>query len=91
MDTKRDNAAARTAVTNLLKQYFETLRTRLAAGTAQFWGRIEQRLAQKSAASNFEVPPGAMQPQDRQQPVQQQQAKTEAQAMMESKDNRERQ
>ena len=50
MDTKRDHAAARTAVTRLLKQYFENLRTRLAAGTAEFWGRIEQRLAQKSAA-----------------------------------------
>ena len=77
MDTKRDNAAARTAVTNLLKQYFEALRTRLATGTAQFWGRIEQRLAQKSAASNSGVP-GAMQPQDRPQPIQQQQAKTES-------------
>ena len=72
MDTKRDNAAARTAVTNLLKQYFEALRTRLATGTTQFWGRIEQRLAQKSAASNSGAPP------DRQQPVQQQQAKTES-------------
>ena len=77
MDTERDNAAARTAVTNLLKQYFEALRTRLATGTAQFWGRIEQRLAQKSAASSSEVP-GAMQPQDRPQPIQQQQAKTES-------------
>jgi len=77
MDTKRDNAAARTAVTNLLKQYFEALRTRLATGTAQCWGRIEQRLAQKSAASSSEVP-GAMQPQDRPQPIQQQQAKTES-------------
>jgi hypothetical protein len=77
MDTKRDNAAARTAVTNLLKQYFEALRTRLATGTTQFWGRIEQRLAQKSAASNSAVR-GAMQPQDRPQPIQQQQAKTES-------------
>jgi len=39
MDTKRNDAAARTAVTRLLKQYFENLRTRLAAGTAQFWGQ----------------------------------------------------
>jgi hypothetical protein len=72
MDTKRDNAAARTAVTNLLKQYFETLSARLAAGTAQFWSRVEQRLAQTSAASDSRAPP------DRQQPVQQQQAKTES-------------
>ncbi len=78
MDTKRNDAAARTAVTRLLKQYFENLRTRLAAGTAQFWGRIEQRLAQKSAAADTEVSPGVMRPPNRQQPVQQQQAKTES-------------
>ena len=78
MDTKRDNAAARTAVTTLLKQYFETLRTRLATGTAQFWSRIEQRLAQTAAASDSGAPPAMMQPPDRQQPVQQQQAKTES-------------
>jgi hypothetical protein len=78
MDTKRNDAAARTAVTRLLKQYFENLRTRLAAGTAQFWGRIEQRLAQKSAAADSEVPLGVMRPPNRQQPVQQQQAKTES-------------
>ena len=78
MDTKRDNAAARTAVTRLLKQYFETLRTRLAAGTAELWTRIEQRLAQNSAASDSDAPRGVKQPQDRQQPVQQQQAKTDS-------------
>jgi len=72
MDTKRDPAAARTAVTRLLKQYFETLRTRLAAGTSEVWTRIEQRLAQKSATSDAGVPP------EQAQPVQQQQAKTES-------------
>jgi hypothetical protein len=78
MDTKRDNAAARTAVTRLLKQYFETLRTRLAAGTAELWTRIEQRLAQNSAASDSDALRGVKQPPDRQQPVQQQQAKTDS-------------
>ncbi|HKS63559.1 MAG TPA: hypothetical protein VJT13_17805 [Xanthobacteraceae bacterium] len=76
MDTKRDPAAARTAVTRLLKRYYETLSTRLAAGTAEVWGRIEHRLAQTST-SDSERPRGMMQPPDRQQPVQQQQAKTE--------------
>ena len=78
MDTKRDNAAARTVVTRLLKQYFENLRTRLAAGTAQFWGRIEQRLVQKPAASDLEAPSGAVRTPVQHQPVQQQQAKTES-------------
>ena len=57
MDTKRDPAAARTAVTRLLKQYFETLRTRLAAGTSEVWSRIEQRLAQTPPTSDSDLPP----------------------------------
>lgn len=73
MDTKRDNAAARTAVTKLLRQYFDGLRARLAAGTSQFWGRIEQRLAQGSATPDFDQ----SKPPIRQQPAQQQQARTE--------------
>ena len=84
MDTKRDPAAARTAVSRLLKQYFESLSTRLAAGTAEVWGRIEQRLAQTSA-SDAGLPRGMMQPPDQQQPVQQQQAKTEAPTKTKSK------
>jgi len=48
MDTKRKDAAARMAVTKLLKRFSDTLTTRLAAGTAEFWNSVEQRLAQKS-------------------------------------------
>ena len=51
MDTKRKEAAARMAVTKLLKRFSDTLTTRLAAGTAEFWNSVEQRLAQKTPAS----------------------------------------
>ena len=51
MDTKRKEAAARMAVTKLLKRFSENLTTRLAAGTAEFWNSVEQRLAQKTPAS----------------------------------------
>jgi hypothetical protein len=78
MDTKRDNAAARTAVTRLLRQYFENLTARLAAGTTQFWGRIEQRLGSAASDPDPKTLPGVTQSPIRQQPAQQQQAKTES-------------
>ena len=51
MDTKRRDAAARMAVTKLLRRFSDNLTTRLAAGTPEFWNRVEQRLAQKTPAS----------------------------------------
>ena len=51
MDTKRKDAAARMAVTKLLRRFSDNLTTRLASGTPEFWNRVEQRLAQKTPAS----------------------------------------
>jgi len=60
MDTKRRDAAARMAVTKLLKRFSDTLTTRLAAGTAEFWNSVEQRLAQKSPGQQQATPVGGL-------------------------------
>jgi hypothetical protein len=52
MDPKRNNATTRRAVTKLLRGYFDNLRSRLAAGTGEFWGKVEQCLPQKSASES---------------------------------------
>jgi len=52
MDPKRNNATTRKAVTELLTGYFDNLRSRLAAGTGEFWGKVEQCPPQKSASES---------------------------------------
>jgi hypothetical protein len=78
MDTKR-KAIARMAVTELLRRFFGDLTTRLAAGTADFWSKVEQRLPIKSPdmESELTAPPGVLRMSMQQQPMQQQQAKAE--------------
>ena len=76
MDPKR---AARQKVTVLVKRFFEDLTSRLAAGTADLWHRVEQRLPHRSNPAEPDViaPPGALRTPMQQQPVQQQQSKAE--------------
>lgn len=73
MDAKREDAAARKAVTTLLRRYFEDLKTRVAAGTTEFWSRIEQRLMRTKAEPDSTT--SASEP--TRQPTQQQQARIE--------------
>ena len=81
MATKREDATRRLTISKILKRYFDDLTRRLAAGTAEFWSRIEQRqrLLQNPATSepDLRVPPGVMATPMQQQPEQQQQSKAE--------------
>jgi hypothetical protein len=69
-----DAAASRRAATERLQRFFADLTTRLAAGTAGIWDKVERRLGQPSAAGTI-PPPGSVGP--RQQPIQQQQTRAE--------------
>ena len=74
----QDTAALRRAVTERLQRFFADLTARLAAGTAEIWGRVERRLGQPSASEpdGTTPPPGSVRPMQ-QQPMQQQQTKAE--------------
>ena len=75
MDDKR---AARRKVMELVKRVFADLTSQLAAGTADLWHKVEQRLSQKPNPSeaDFRMLPGAPHA-PTPQPVQQQQSKSE--------------
>jgi hypothetical protein len=64
-----DKRAARRKVTELVKRVFAELTSQLAAGTADLWHKIEQRLSQKPNPSQADVsmPPSPQQPQAAQQ------------------------
>ena len=69
----QDAAALRRAVTERLQRFFADLTTRLAAGTAEIWRKVERRLGQPSAND----PEGTTPPPTSVRPVQQQQTKAE--------------
>jgi hypothetical protein len=73
-----DAAALRRVVTQRLQRFFADLTTRLAAGTAEIWRKVERRLGQPSGSEpeGTTPPPGSVRPMQ-QQPVQQQQTKAE--------------
>lgn len=78
-----DTAALRRAVSERLQRFFADLTTRLAAGTAGIWDKVERQLGQPSS-SGPEVaspPPGSVRP--TQQAVQQQQTRAEPQTRTE--------
>ena len=68
-DRKQTRAAARRAVAERLRRFVAGLTAQLTAGTAEFWAKVEARLAQTSAVR---APPSG---ETQQQPVQQQQQK----------------
>ena len=74
---KHKTACARIAVTELQKRFFADLTTRLAAGTTDFWSKVEQRLPPSSPdpESRLEGYPGVLRVSMQQQPMQQQQAR----------------
>ena len=75
----QDAAALRRAVTERLQRFFANLTTRLAAGTAEIWRKVERRLGQPSASEpegTAPPSPGSVRPMQ-QQPIQQQQTKAE--------------
>jgi hypothetical protein len=71
-----DAAARRRTVSKRLRRSFAELTVQLAAGTAEIWARVEQRLAQRTTSETPIPPPYATQPMQ-QQPLQQQQSKAE--------------
>lgn len=75
---EKQQAAARRAVSELLRTFFAHLNAQLSAGTATIWAKVEARLPHKASdiKPGFEAAPGALQAPMQQQPVQQQQSKT---------------
>lgn len=45
-----DQRERRSAVTELLRQFFASLTTQFSASTAEIWSKVEQRLPPKSSA-----------------------------------------
>jgi hypothetical protein len=46
-----DQRERRSAVTELLRQFFASLTTQLSTSTAEIWTKVEQRLSHKSSAA----------------------------------------
>jgi hypothetical protein len=75
-----DQRERRSAVTELLRQFFASLTTQLSTSTAEIWSKVEQRLSHKPSATTHSEdghrpPREDMQPQATQQ--QQQHKKTD--------------
>ena len=85
MDRKDDNGVvSRKAVADRLRIFFAAWTAQLASGVAEIWGKVEQRLSEKSAGSQSggqisggQV--GVTRMPMQQQPIQQQQSKAEPQ------------
>lgn len=70
-------AARRRAASERLRKLFAELTAQLAAGTAEIWSKVEERLGPGATPEATGAPPPYSTQPMQQQPVQQQQAKSE--------------